>query len=160
VISPKLSQILVPTDFSGSSDAALQYGKMLAERFGASLHLLHVIEQPAFAGGLDIYAMELPRMLEAAQKEAEARLDQYLTAAERERLSASAEIADGHTARTIVDVARRRGADLIVMGTHGRGGMAHLLLGSVAEKVIRMASCPVLTVRTTDQESETRRSHG
>jgi len=154
-MKPTLSRMVVPTDFSASSEAALEYAKMLAERFGASLHLLHVIEQPVIAGGLDIYATELQRMHEAAQSEAEARLARYLTAAERERLSASTEIADGHTARTIVEVARRRGADLIVMGTHGRSGVAHLLLGSVAEKVVRMASCPVLTVRMLEHEVET-----
>lgn len=151
---PTLSRILVPTDFSVSSDAALEYGKMLAERFGAALHVLHVIEEPAIAGGYDIYVMELPRMREAAQREAEARLDQLLTTTERERLQASTEIADGYAPRTIVDVGRRRGVDLIVMGTHGRSGLAHLLLGSVAEKVIRMAPCPVLTVRTIEHDAE------
>jgi len=154
MVSPTLSRILVPTDFSASSDAALAYAKMLAERFGASLHLLHVIEQPVIAGGLEIYATELPRLREAALKEADVRLDQYLTAAERERFTASSEVTDGNTARSIVDIARDGGADLIVMGTHGRGGVVHLLLGSVAEKVVRMATCPVLTVRTSEQEAE------
>lgn len=143
-----LSRILVPTDFSDASDAALAYGKMLAERFGASLHVVHVIEQPVIAGGLDIYATELPRILEAAQREAETRLSRLLTDTERDQFRASTEVTDGPTARTIVAIAERDGADLIVMGTHGRGGVAQLLLGSVAEKVVRMASCPVLTLRT------------
>lgn len=144
-----LTRILVPTDFSPSSDAALEYAKMLAERFGASLHLLHILEQPTMAGawGSEAYIQELPRIREAAEREAEARLDQAVTPAERARLNASTEIADGQTADAIVDIGRRRGMDLIVMGTHGRSGIAHLLLGSVAEKVFRTATCPVLIVR-------------
>ena len=155
-MKPTLSRILVPTDFSVSSDAALEYGKLLAEEFGASLHLLHVIEEPSTAGawGSEAYLAELPRMREAAQQAAEARLDRSFTTTERERLRVTTEIADGRPARTIVDVGRRRGTDLIVMGTHGRSGIAHLLLGSVTEKVLRTASCPVLAVRTVEHESD------
>ena len=151
-MKPTLSRILIPTDFSASSDAALEYGKLLAEEFGASLHLLHVLEEPSTAGawGSEAYMVELPRMRAAAQGEAEARLDQVFTPSERERLRVSAEIADGPAARTIVDVASRRAIDLIVMGTHGRTGIAHLLLGSVTEKVLRTSSCPVLAVRTVE----------
>ena len=156
-MKPTLSRILVPTDFSVSSDAALEYGKLLAEEFGATLHVLHVIEEPTAAAGAwgsEVYLAELPRIREAAQQEAEARLDRTFTASERERFRASTEIADGRPARTIVEVGRQRGADLIVMGTHGRTGVAHLLLGSVTEKVLRTASCPVLAVRTAEQEAD------
>ena len=150
-----LSRILVPTDFSPSSDAALDYAKLLAEPFGASLHLLHILEQPNVAGawGSEVYVQELPRIREAAEKEAQARLDQSLTPAERDRLRASTAIADGQVAETIVETGRRGNCDLIVMGTHGRSGVAHLLLGSVAEKVARTASCPVLIVRGGEQTS-------
>lgn len=153
-MKPTISRILVPTDFSAFSDAAIEYGKMLGDRFGASLHVLHIIEEPGTgAWGSELYVSELPRMREAAQREADRRIDQTFTAAERERLRVSTEIADGHAARTIVNVGRRLGADLIVMGTHGRSGVTHLLLGSVAERVIRTATCPVLAVRTTEHEA-------
>jgi nucleotide-binding universal stress UspA family protein len=147
-----LSRILVPTDFSASSDAALEYGKMLTQRLGASLHLLHVLEEPDIAGawGSEFYVAELPRMREAAQREAEERLNEIFKGAERGGLQLSTEIVDGRTARMIVDVARRRQIDLIVMGTHGRSGVAHLLLGSVTEKVLRTATCPVLAVRSVE----------
>jgi universal stress protein A len=150
-----LSRILVPTDFGPSSDAALDYARLLAEPFGASLLLLHVLEQPNVAGawGSEVYVQSLPGIREAAEKEAQARLDQSLTPAERDRLRASTEIADGRTAETIVETARQRGCDLIIMGTHGRSGVAHLLLGSVAEKVARIAPCPVLIVRGSEHKS-------
>jgi universal stress protein A len=152
----RLSRILVPTDFSAPSDAALEYAKMLAERFGASMHVLHVMEEPDAAGawGSEVYIAELPRMREAAQREAEKRLSEIFTTNERSRLKPSAEIADGRAARTIVEVARRQQIDLIVMGTHGRSGVARLLLGSVTEKVLRTAACPVLAVRAIEHAAD------
>jgi nucleotide-binding universal stress UspA family protein len=147
---------MVPTDFSTSSDAAVEYAKMLAERLGASVHVLHVIEEPDAAGawGSEVYISELPRIHEAAQREAETRLNEIFTASEHGRLKPSTEIADGRAARTIVEVARRRQIDLIVMGTHGRSGVARLLLGSVTEKVLRTASCPVLAVRMIEHAAD------
>lgn len=151
-----LSRILLPTDFSPSSDAALEYATMLAERLGASLHVLHVIEEPDVAGGWgsEVFISQLPRLREAAQQDAERRLNAIVTANERGRPRVSTEIADGRAARTIVEVARRQQIDLIVMGTHGRGGVARLLLGSVTEKVLRTASCPVLAVRTIEHAAD------
>jgi nucleotide-binding universal stress UspA family protein len=153
-----LERILVPTDFSAASDEALEYGKMIGVRFGASLHVLHVIEEPDIAGawGSEAYVGELPRIREAAQRAAEERLKQIFTGTESERLQPSTEIADGRVAPTIVEVARRRHIDLIVMGTHGRSGVAHLLLGSVTEKVLRTASCPVLAVRAIEPAADDR----
>jgi nucleotide-binding universal stress UspA family protein len=151
-----LSRILAPTDFSPSSDAALDYATMLAQRLGASLHVLHVIEEPDVAGGWgsEIFVSELPRMREVAQQDAERRLRAIAAANEQSRLEMSTEIADGRAARTIVDIARRRQIDLIVMGTHGRSGFVRLLLGSVTEKVLRTASCPVLAVRTIEHAAD------
>jgi nucleotide-binding universal stress UspA family protein len=147
------SRILVPTDFSESSDQALEYAKMLADRLGATLHVLHVIEEPDVAGawGAEVYIAELPRIREAAQQRAEKGLNEIFTANERGRLGLSTEIADGRAARTIIDVAGQRHIDLIVMGTHGRSGVERLILGSVTEKVLRTAPCPVLTVRTIER---------
>ena len=140
-----LSRILVPTDFGPSwQNTALDYAKLLAEPFGAPLHLLHILEQPNVAGawGSEVYVQELPRIREAAEKEAQARLDQSLTPSERDRLRASTEIADGQVAETIVKTAIKGKCDLIVMGTHGRSGVAHLLLGSVARKWLAQPLVP------------------
>lgn len=144
-----VSRILVPTDFSATSDEALAYARRLAEPFGASLHLVHAFEDPfttaAFAS--ELYAAVPLPLREQLLREAEAGLDERLPRERREQTGATAEIVNGPTAKTIVDYAATLGADLIVMGTHGRGGMAHLLLGSVAERVVRTAPCPVLTIR-------------
>ena len=144
-----ISRILVPTDFSAASDDALAYARMLAGRFEASLHLVHAFEDPfttaAFGVGV---STPLPLSLrENLLREIERRLAERLPVEERTRLNGTVEIVAGAPARTIVEYSQSLGADLIVMGTHGRGGMAHLLLGSVAERVVRTSLCPVLTVR-------------
>jgi nucleotide-binding universal stress UspA family protein len=150
------SRILVPIAFSPSSNTALEYAKTLAEQLGASLHVLHVIEEPDVAGGWgsEVYISELPRIHEVAQRETEKQLNGMFTASERGGLEVSTEIVDGRAARTIVEVAGRQRSDLIVMGTHGRSGVARLLLGSVTEKVLRTASCPVLAVRTIEHAGD------
>ena len=142
------TNIFVPTDFSPASDAALEYAKVLAERFGASLHLVHVLEDGVVTGafGTEVYVPETPGMHEGMHHDAETRLEQRFPKAMRERMRGDIEIVAGTSARTIVDLAAERHADLIVMGTHGRHGVAHMLMGSVAEKVVRSAPCPVLTV--------------
>ncbi len=143
------SRILVPTDLSEPSDAALAYAKRLAQSFQASLHVLHVVEDSMMpttkADGLE----EVPVGLTAWLEEGAARaLAERFDAAEQSRYGGGVEIRTGTlAAKAIVDVANELHADLIVMGTHGRRGLAHLLLGSVAEQVVRTAACPVLTVR-------------
>jgi nucleotide-binding universal stress UspA family protein len=142
------ARILVPTDFSDTSDSALEYARRVAERFGSSVHLLHVVEGPfaAAAAGAELYVPDAPAVQAAQFAEAKARLQLRLHTGEGRAPGETSEIVTGSCARAILDVARDRGFDLIVMGTHGRSGMAHLLLGSVAEKVVRDATCPVLTV--------------
>jgi universal stress protein A len=145
-----VTRILVPTDFSEFSDAALDYAKHLAATFGASLHLLHVYEDPyetngAFGGELSV---ALPNDLrDVAVADAVRQFDARLTPSERLRFAATTEVIMGPTARTIADYAQMQQVDLIVMGTHGRTGFAHLLIGSTAERVVRTAPCPVLTIR-------------
>jgi universal stress protein A len=145
----RFTRILVPTDFSAPSDAALATAKEVAERYRASIHLLHVLEDPystaAFA--TEVYGYLPPGLRESWQRDAEQRLAALLPPAERTRYGGSITVTFGSPARTIIEHAAETGSDLIVMGTHGRGGMAHLLLGSVAERVVRTARCPVLTVR-------------
>jgi nucleotide-binding universal stress UspA family protein len=145
----RFNRILVPTDFSAPSDAALVTAKELAERLGASIHLLHVLEDPysTAAYATEVYGYLPPGIKESWQKDAEAHMATVLTPAERAQFSATTTVIFGAPAQSIVEHAENNGIDLIVMGTHGRGGVAHLLLGSVAERVVRMARCPVLTIR-------------
>ena len=144
-----VTRILVATDFSVASAAALTFAKTLAERFDASLHLLHVLEDPYITGAFaaELYAPPPPGLRESWLKSAEASINAQLTEAERARFNATTEVVFGPTAPAIIERASALGADLIVMGTHGRGGVAHLLMGSVAERVVRTAKCPVLTTR-------------
>lgn len=135
--------IIVPTDFSYASDAALGYARMLAARFGASLHLLHVVDEPG--SWSEVYAA-IPEIQLRLSADAARRLE-AMAACLPPPLHATSAVVCGAPVPSIVKAAESRGADLIVMGTHGRRGMGHLLLGSVAERVVRLAPCPVLTVR-------------
>jgi nucleotide-binding universal stress UspA family protein len=140
-----LKQILVATDFGDASEVALDYGRALARTFGASLHLLHVMENQFMRPS----AAE-PHVLKAA---AVKRLDERLTNDDRVTLHANAVLeTSDNPAEEIVMYAKAHNIDLIIMGTHGRGAIAQLLVGSVAEKVVRTAPCPVLTVRHPEHE--------
>jgi len=141
----RLRQILVPLDFGEASEVALGYGRALAATFGASLHVVHVMENPFLRpSAID------PYQLKAA---AAARLNQRLTDDDRTALQAHAVLeTSDNPAEEIVKYAKARAIDLIVMGTHGRGALAQLLVGSVAERVVRTAPCPVLTVRHPEHE--------
>jgi universal stress protein A len=142
---PVFKVILVPTDFSPASAKALEYAQLLGARFNGSLNLLHVVEDPVATVGPEAYVVDLPALREQIVHDAERRLAEV--AAPLSGVTVTTEVLVGSPARAIAKVAADRGAGLIVMGTHGRGGLAHLLLGSVAERVIRTAHCPVLTVR-------------
>ncbi len=150
---PNISTILVATDFSDASEAALNYAKSLAKAFGATIHVLHVLEDlAAHAWTTEVYVAALPGVHEEMEKQARERLDATLTAEEREAFKAQLTLRTGSAFVEIVRHAREIKADLLVMGTHGRGAIAHMLLGSVAERVVRKAPCPVLTVRQPEHE--------
>jgi nucleotide-binding universal stress UspA family protein len=144
----RITRILVPTDFSPAADEALAYARTIADAFGASLHLLHVFEDPYTTAvyAPEVYSVVPPGFREAALQDAERRLNERLRIDENAR-GATTDISIGPPAKEIVRCAEERNIDLIVMGTHGRSGLAHLLLGSVAERVVRTAPCAVLTVR-------------
>lgn len=144
-MTPTFSRILVPTDFSPGSRLAVDYALQLARRLGASIHLLHVTEDPSIAGMWTEAYVDLVRI--RGEREANARLLMDKLLHEIGPADVTSEIASGPVASVITDVAAARGAGLIVMGTHGRTGLAHALVGSVAEQVMRRAGCPVLTVR-------------
>lgn len=145
----RITRILVPTDFSPTSDLALDYAHEIAHRCGASLHLLHVLEDPFVHGPFasEMLADETADVRRVILEDARQRLARRARRREGEIEAAGAELMTGRSAETIVTHAREIGADLIVMGTHGRTGLAHLLIGSVAERVFRTAPCPVMTVR-------------
>ena len=134
------ARILVPTDFSAPSEAALAYGRELATQFDAALHLMHVAENPFLrAVAIDRRALE-----EAAVR----RLQERLTEAERRRGSVAIVEQSDQPANEILRYAESANIELIVMGTHGRTGLARVVVGSVAEAVVRAAPCPVLTVHS------------
>lgn len=148
-----LKKILVPTDFSETSDVALTYGRDLAGRFGATLHLLHIVQDPyTQPWGAEAYGVSLPNLLQEMEQNAKARLDTMLPEAERVTLKVEAVVKVGSPFVEIIRYAADKDIDLIAMGTHGRGAVAHMFLGSVAEKVVRKAGCPVLTVRQPGHE--------
>lgn len=148
-MAPHVTRILVPTDFSETADAALEYAKTLAANLGASLHLLHVFHDPNIAAtyGNEVFVAPPPDLREQEIATARAGLLKRMSPAEEKRFGGTRAIVEGLTAKEIVKYAEEYAIDLIVMGTHGRRGVAHILLGSVAEHVVRTARCPVLTVR-------------
>ncbi|MBI1312578.1 universal stress protein [bacterium] len=143
-----LKKIVVPTDFSDHSVKAVRYGAELASKFGAELHLVHAIEAtPVMYGEGAYFPPETQAELEAA---AVKQLDSVDVGADG--VAVVRKVVPGHPFVEIIRYAREVDAGLIVIGTHGRGAIAHMLLGSVAEKVVRKAPCPVLTVRDKEHE--------
>jgi nucleotide-binding universal stress UspA family protein len=149
-----ITRILVPTDFSEPSETALSYARMLARQFGASFHLLHVVEAPVVTGPFSsqMYIPESPGVVNELIQDAKLRLARRLLPSDKVHYKATKEIIVGLAAKTIVQYAAEQKFDLIVMGTHGRTGFGHFLMGSVAEHVVREAPCPVLTVHATGTE--------
>jgi nucleotide-binding universal stress UspA family protein len=149
-----LKNILVATDFSEASDTALAYGRELAGRFGATLHVLHVAENIYITTfGAETYAAMAPNLQQEVEQGASARLDTLLTDSDNSGPpTRPVVLTSSSPSFAIIDYAGEHEIDLIVIGTHGRGALAHLLMGSVAEKVVRLASCPVLTVRHPQHE--------
>ena len=141
------ARILVPVDLGDRSKFVLQHAKTIAERFGSALDLLYCFPNPAIPDATGLLNPIAPEVLEESRLDCERQLRGLLTAKEREQFKARTLVTIGDPLDAIVDYAKREEIDLIVMGTHGRTGVAHALIGSVAERVVRMARCPVLTVR-------------
>jgi nucleotide-binding universal stress UspA family protein len=151
----QLKRILVPTDFSPTSDIAFNYALDMAARYGATLHVLHVLEDLRYATMYpDGYFVELAALREQLSEEAGARLATAAAQCTAVQVVATTDVEVGRPDQVIVEQATSRGTDLIVMGTHGRSGFAHLMLGSVAERVLRTAPCPVLIVRDTSRTAD------
>ena len=151
-----ITRMLVPTDFSVHAEAAIRYALELAQRLNAAVHLVNVVEDPLAAGvwSSEIYTAEIAGLQVNLVRDAEKRLRGSVPPHVG---LVTCEVRRGPAAEQILEVARERGSDLIVMGTRGRTGVAHLVLGSVAEKVVRLAPCPVLTLHARDAGDASRR---
>ncbi|MBP7778652.1 MAG: universal stress protein [Acidobacteria bacterium] len=148
-----LRHILVPTDFSDCSTAALRYGLALAERFDAHLHVLHTVQNPFDQPwAAEVYAVSEADFEKTARAAADTELARLLEQSGRRADQVTSATTVGTPFLAIVTYAKEAPIDLIVMGTHGRGALAHLLIGSVAENVVRKAPCPVLTVHHPEHE--------
>ncbi len=151
----RLKRILVPTDFSDNAKLSLNYGCAFAEMFGAELHLLHVLQdlvaivpEPGLAF---LPPGDFTRELQQSAEKALAELPDAEWSRGKQIVRATRQ---GPPFLEIVRYAKENEIDMIVLGTHGRGGLAHMLMGSVAEKVVRKAPCPVLTVRPEGHQFE------
>jgi nucleotide-binding universal stress UspA family protein len=149
-----LKRILVATDFGETAEVALTYGRELARRFGARLEVLHVCDNAIARGfGVDGFRVDFSGLQREIEAAARRQLDALIDEKDRATLSARAVLTvSSSPALAIVEYAKRSKADLILMGTRGRGGVAHLLMGSVAERVLRIAPCPVLTLHHPERE--------
>lgn len=143
-IAAKIKKILVPTDFSPDSDRLVQYAVMTAKQFGAKILLFHAIEPFPYT---TTDAFMVVDNSEALRSIADSLLKNSAALLKKKGVQVQASMSIGSPAREIVMKAEREKVDLIIMGTHGRTGMEHVLLGSVAEKVVRLSRCPVLTIR-------------
>jgi universal stress protein A len=143
-----VQHVLVPIDFSATADRALAYAIALAQQLQARLTLLHVLEMTPVTMD-EMTAGVTATYLEAQETEAQHLLQASLERVQRAGLQGDSLLVQGTPTQMIVDMAGEQGVDLILMGTHGRTGLAHMFLGSVAEHVVRAAPCPVLLTRKT-----------
>jgi nucleotide-binding universal stress UspA family protein len=144
-----ITKILVPVDFSPHAERAFHYATTLAHRLGATLSLLHVVEDPFVTGAwsAEVYVPNVPELMDNLIKGAEGQLATLKESAAALGVTADTAVITGTPAHAIVEHAKEGAFDLIVMGTHGRTGLSHVVMGSVAERVVRKATCPVLTLR-------------
>ena len=147
-----LNKILVPVDFSECSDEAFDDALELARRYGAELVVLHVWQPPRMMGPETVfYPPEGTRqsVIHLVEEEARRQTGDFVAvrAAPEPEVRLTTLVEAGIPYATILDIAEREDVDLIVMGTHGRSGLSRFFLGSVTEKVVRHAHCPVLTIR-------------
>ncbi len=143
----RIKRILLPTDLSKASLPALKLAAEFAKAFQAELVLLFVVE-PFYTSGDILSAGAVASVVEAQNKTAGAALAREVARLGKLGVRARSIVVEGTAAATIVERAREGSADLIIIGTHGRTGFSHVFIGSVAERVVQAAGCPVLTVRS------------
>ena len=144
------ARLLVPTDFSGGSERSWAIARRLAARLGSELVLVHVLVETPLYSESPFTVQRTRQVFDAARAWAVKALGEWTATAAAAGLSARWVVRTGLPYEEIVGAAAQERADLIVMGTHGRGGIDRALLGSVADRVIRLAPCPVVTVRDTE----------
>jgi nucleotide-binding universal stress UspA family protein len=151
-----ISRILVPVDFSEHSDRALRYAMRIASQFGATLELFHVVEDPSMSGawGPEMYVPNMQELLRTLIADAREHLDTARASVKDPRVAVETRVVTGSPVRSIIEQTATGHFDLIVMGTHGRTGLSHAVMGSVAERVVRQAPCPVLTVKDTPANTQ------
>ena len=148
-----LKQILVPIDFSTGAEEALEFAIDLADKFGASLTLIHVLELSQYAHFMTVYPdfvaqpIDIGELEASSRKDAEARLTKLIGPMEKRGVKVRTMVRVGFAATEILRAAEKEGADCIVISTHGYSGMTRFLLGSTTERVVRHAHCPVMVVR-------------
>jgi nucleotide-binding universal stress UspA family protein len=140
-----LEKILCPIDHSDGSKEALKYAVSFAMKNEAKLYLLHVIDIRSFDESIDTMAAQIPN--DETIKQLKTKLLECVPEEIRSDMQIEALVVQGIPFAEIISIAKGNNVDMIVMGTHGRTGIAHIMIGSVSEKVVRKAHCPVLTVR-------------
>lgn len=148
----QIKTILFPTDFSQGARAALDYALSLAQDYKAKLILLYVIQDISIAEWYIPSSISAADLVEDMQKSAEKEMEKWRTEAANRVPNVEKMVVRGVPFVEIIKVAKEQEADMIVIGTHGRTGIDHMLFGSTAEKVVRKAPCPVLTVRMAGKE--------
>ncbi len=159
---PELKRLLVPMDFSEGSRLALRHALELAETFGAAVNALHVWEPSPYLSPDAVVWLkgeqqtfwahakhQLQERLQTTVAEVVAELPEEAGAR-----PVATEVVSGYTSETILSTIREGGYDMVVMGTRGRTGLSHVLLGSVAERIVRMASCPVMTIKPRESATD------
>jgi nucleotide-binding universal stress UspA family protein len=147
---PQFKKILVPVDFSQCSSDAFGYGLSLARQYHSRIILLHVVDFRVYESIFHIHMMPQEQVFEALKKIALGKFTEMLADFDTKDVEIEQRVLEGHPYIEIVRVAAREDIDLVVIGTHGRSGLDHILFGSVAEKVVRKAPCPVLAVKPKD----------
>jgi len=140
-----LKKILCPIDHSDGSKEALKYAVSFAMKNEAKLYLLHIIDIRSFDESIDTMAAQIPN--DETIKQLKTKLFECIPEEIRSDMQIEALVVQGIPFAEIISIAKGNNVDMIVMGTHGRTGLAHIMIGSVSEKVVRKAHCPVLTVR-------------
>jgi nucleotide-binding universal stress UspA family protein len=148
----KLQRILVPLDFSDCSLKGLKYSTAFARKFHASQTLLHAVHPAYYFSSSDFDMIDYGNLVEDSERAAVRQMNALLKDRSFADLKVSGQVHIAHPITEIIDTAKREKSDLIVLSTHGHTGLDHVLLGSTAENVIRLASCPVLVVRDLEHE--------
>ncbi len=142
-----IRSILVPIDFSIHSKNALKYAVPMARRFGATIHLIYVVEPTVYPADLGFGQVVLPGVEDELRDKGGEELQSLIRKEIGRTVKSSWAVRTGNPHQEILREAEERGVDLIVVATHGHSGVEHMLFGSTADRVVRHAKCPVLTVR-------------